>query len=210
MKKLMLGAASIALLAACGPAAQEETATPAEATEATSTSATTPNADGKYVTPEGLELSAADYWGDWGVDLTLRDETVDPGDDFYTYANGKWLDSFVIPSDRTRYGAFTLLAEKSEQRVLNIIQELAEAEPDPSTLEGKVASVYNAYMDTSGIEAAGLAPATPYLSKIEGLSSREDLAKLFAATGYSSPIAGWVDVDSKQTDQYIFYVTQSG
>ena len=210
MKKLMLGAASIALLAACGPAAQEETATPAEATEATSTSATTPNADGKYVTPEGLELSAADYWGDWGVDLTLRDETVDPGDDFYTYANGKWLDSFVIPSDRTRYGAFTLLAEKSEQRVLNIIQKLAEAEPDPSTLEGKVASVYNAYMDTSGIEAAGLAPATPYLSKIEGLSSREDLAKLFAATGYSSPIAGWVDVDSKQTDQYIFYVTQSG
>lgn len=210
MKKLMLGAASIALLAACGPAAQEETATPAEATEATSTSATTPNADGKYVTPEGLELSAADYWGDWGVDLTLRDETVDPGDDFYTYANGKWLDSFVIPGDRTRYGAFTLLAEKSEQRVLNIIQELAEAEPDPSTLEGKVASVYNAYMDTSGIEAAGLAPATPYLSKIEGLSSREDLAKLFAATGYSSPIAGWVDVDSKQTDQYIFYVTQSG
>ena len=210
MKKLMLGAASIALLAACGPAAQEETATPAEATEATSTSATTPNADGKYVTPEGLELSAADYWGDWGVDLTLRDETVDPGDDFYTYANGKWLDSFVIPSDRTRDGAFTLLAEKSEQRVLNIIQELAEAEPDPSTLEGKVASVYNAYMDTSGIEAAGLAPATPYLSKIEGLSSREDLAKLFAATGYSSPIAGWVDVDSKQTDQYIFYVTQSG
>ena len=148
--------------------------------------------------------------GRLGVDLTLRDETVDPGDDFYTYANGKWLDSFVIPSDRTRYGAFTLLAEKSEQRVLNIIQELAEAEPDPSTLEGKVASVYNAYMDTSGIEAAGLAPATPYLSKIEGLSSREDLAKLFAATGYSSPIAGWVDVDSKQTDQYIFYVTQSG
>lgn len=210
MKKLMLGAASVALLAACGPAAQEETATPTEATEAASTSATTPNEDGKYVTSEGLELSAADYWGDWGVDLTLRDETVDPGDDFYSYANGKWLDSFVIPSDRTRYGAFTLLAEKSEQRVLNIIQELAKAEPDPSTLEGKVASVYNAYMDTDGIEAAGLDPASPYLTRIAELSNREDLAKLFAASGFSSPIAGWVDVDSKQTDQYIFYVTQSG
>ena len=210
MKKLMLGAATIALLAACGPSATEEAGQPAEPAEATSTSATTPNEDGKYVTPEGLELSAADYWGDWGVDLTLRDESVEPGKDFYAYANGKWLDSFVIPSDRTRYGAFTLLAEKSEQRVLNIIQELAEAEPDPATLEGKVASVYNAYMDTSGIEAAGLTPATPYLSKINGISSREDLAKVFAATGYASPIAGWVDVDSKQTDQYIFYVTQAG
>ena len=210
MKHLMLGAATIALLTACSPASTEDTGQSAEAAAVTSTSSNTPNEAGKYVTAEGLELSAADYWGDWGVDLTLRDDSIAPGDNFYAYANGKWLDSFVIPSDRTRYGAFTLLAEKSEQRVLNIIQELAEAEPDPATLEGKVASVYNAYMDTSGIETAGLAPVTPYLSKIKNIDSREDLAKLFAATGYASPIAGWVDVDSKQTDQYIFYVTQAG
>ena len=210
MKHLMLGAATIALLTACSPASTEDTGQSAETAAVTSTSSNTPNEAGKYVTAEGLELSAADYWGDWGVDLTLRDDSIAPGDNFYAYANGKWLDSFVIPSDRTRYGAFTLLAEKSEQRVLNIIQELAEAEPDPATLEGKVASVYNAYMDTSGIETAGLAPATPYLSKIKNIDSREDLAKLFAATGYASPIAGWVDVDSKQTDQYIFYVTQAG
>ena len=210
MKHLMLGAATIALLTACSPASTEDTGQSAEAAAVTSTSSNTPNEAGKYVTAEGLELSAADYWGDWGVDLTLRDDSIAPGDNFYAYANGKWLDSFVIPSDRTRYGAFTLLAEKSEQRVLNIIQELAEAEPDPATLEGKVASVYNAYMDTSGIETDGLAPATPYLSKIKNIDSREDLAKLFAATGYASPIAGWVGVDSKQTDQYIFYVTQAG
>ncbi len=210
MQKLMFGAAAVALLAACGQTATEDTGQPAEPAETVSTSPTTPNENGKYVTPEGLELTAADYWGDWGIDLTVRDESVSPGDDFYAYANGKWLDSFVIPGDRTRYGAFTLLAEKSEQRVLNIIQELAEAEPDPATLEGKVASVYNAYMDTSGIEAAGLTPAIPYLSKIKGISSREDLARVFAATGFASPIGGWVDVDSKQTDQYIFYITQAG
>ncbi len=210
MNKLMLGAAAIALLAACGPSTSEETGQTAQVANVTSGSAPLPNEDGKYVTPEGLELSAADYWGDWGLDLSLRNEDIDPGDDFYAYANGKWLDTFEIPADRTRYGSFTLLAEKSEQRVRNIIQELADAEPDPSTLEGKVASVYNAYMDTSRIDAAGLTPATPYLSKIKGMSSREDLAKLFAATGYASPIAGWVDVDAKQTDRYIFYVTQSG
>ena len=88
MKKLMLGAASIALLAACSPSATDEPGAPAETAEATSASATTPNEDGKYVTSEGLELSAADYWGDWGIDLTLRDETIDPGNNFYAYANG--------------------------------------------------------------------------------------------------------------------------
>ena len=35
--------------------------------------------------------------GTWGVDLTTRDTSVKPGDDFYRYANGKWLDTFEIP-----------------------------------------------------------------------------------------------------------------
>ena len=46
---------------------------------------------------------------------------MNPGDDFFAYVNGKWLDTFEIPSDRTRYGSFTLLAEKSEQRVRKMI-----------------------------------------------------------------------------------------
>ena len=218
MKKLMLGTAAIALIAACANTTDvdEQVTELADATTemvetvTETASAPAPNEDGKYVTEEGLVLSAADYWGDWGIDLTVMDHAVNPGDNFYTYANGKWVDSFEIPADRTRYGAFTLLAEKSEQRVRNIIDEVAAAHPDPATLEGKVAAVYNAYIDTDAIEAAGLAPAQPYLDKIKAMTTREDLAKLFAATGFQSPIGGWVDVDSKQTDQYTFYVTQAG
>ena len=41
--------------------------------------------------------STAPELGTWGVDLTTRDTTVKPGDDFYRYANGKWLDT--LPSE---------------------------------------------------------------------------------------------------------------
>ena len=82
--------------------------------------------------------------------------------------------------------------------------------PDPATLEGKVAGIYNAYLDTAAIEAQGLAPARPYLDRIQAMETREDLAKVFAANGFTAPVGGWVDVDSKQTDQYIFYITQAG
>jgi putative endopeptidase len=41
------------------------------------------------------------------------------------------------------------------------------------------------------------------------METREDLAEVFAANGFTAPVGGWVDVDSKQTDQYIFYFTQA-
>ena len=204
MKHLMLGAAAIALLTACGPGKHKSETTSAEAP------APVINADGKYVTAEGLELSTPDTWGTWGINLANVKADVNPGDDFFAHVNGKWLDTFEIPSDRTRYGSFTLLAEKSEQRVRKIIEELAAAKPDPATLEGKVATIYNAYLDTGAIEARGLAPAQPYLDRIQAMETREDLAKVFAANGFTVPVGGWVDVDSKQTDQYIFYITQAG
>ena len=222
MTRLMLGAASAALIAACTmPFATQEvaetSATPAEAISrpvsievADVSHPLMPNADGKYVTKEGLELTSADYWGDWGINLAYVKDSVHPGDDFFAYVNGKWLDDFVMPADRTRFGSFDLLREKSEQRVKIIIDDLAESDPAIDTLEGKIGAIYKAYMNTEAIEAAGLGPVQSHLDRIAAMENRQDLADVFAATGYSVPVGGWVDVDSRQTDQYIFYLNQGG
>jgi putative endopeptidase len=58
----------------------------------------------------------------WGLDLTARDPSVKPGDDFYHYANGHWLDTHSIPPDRTRWGAFDALQERSLQQVRDILE----------------------------------------------------------------------------------------
>jgi putative endopeptidase len=47
--------------------------------------------------------------GSFGVDLAAMDTSVKPGDDFYRYVNGKWLDSFKIPADRAAYGTGTVV-----------------------------------------------------------------------------------------------------
>ncbi len=154
--------------------------------------------------------TAKDYWGDWGIDLTQIDKNVDPGDDFYEYVNGEWLKNFEIPADRARYGSFSLLAEKSEQRVRYIIEDLAAEKPDANTLPGKIAAYYNAYMDVNAINAAGLSPVSGMMDEIYAAKTREDLARLFGQPGFSSPFGGYVDIDSKQPDKYTFYITQSG
>ena len=206
MKHLMMGAAAVALLAGCSP----KPSAPAENIAAEVTAPPVANADGKYETAEGLYLSAPDYWGSWGIDLSVQNAAVQPGDNFYAFTNGKWLDSFVIPSDRSRYGSFDLLAEKSEQRVRKIIDDLAAETPSTDTSEGKIAAYYNAYLDTSAIEAAGLAPAQPYLDRIDAIQSLDDLADVFGSPGFSAPISGFVFADDKDPDTNIFQMGISG
>ncbi len=203
MKNLLMASAAAAVLAACGETAsdtnvQQASYAPAAPTEEAAAAA------------REVVTTAPDFWGDWGVDLTAINADVHPGDDFYQHVNGAWLDRFDIPADRSRYGGFTLLAEKSEQRVKFIIEDLGDAQPDPSTLEGKVAAVFNAYMDEDGIEARGLSPAQPYLDRIQAIESREDLATLFGTVGYSAPYGGFVGLDPKQPTRYIFQIGQGG
>ena len=206
MKKLLSGVAALALITACAHHAD----VPEAEAPAVAAPATPQPAPGKFLTAEGLELSAQDEWGAWGINLSTQNTSVHPGDDFNAYANGNWIENFEIPADRTRYGSFDLLGEKSEQRVRKIIEGLAASSPAEGTIEAKIASIYNAYMNSDAIEAAGLEPARPMLEKIKAAASREDLAALFATNGVASPLGGFVDIDSTNTDAYIFYVNQAG
>ena len=66
--------------------------------------------------------------GSFGVDLSARNLSVKAGDDFFMYASGTWYDNYEMPADKTRFGAFTALAERSEKQVKEIIDSLASAE----------------------------------------------------------------------------------
>ena len=199
MKKLLLGAASLTLITAC---AHHKDAAPPEAPSAARLTPAKP--------VEELKLSAPDVLGEWGLNTDTKDASVRPGDDFNAYVNGAWISSFEIPADQSRYGSFDLLREKSEPRVRFIIDDLAAASPEIDTPEGKIGAIYNAYMNTDAINAAGLEPAAPYFARIDAVSNLEDLAKLTASVGYASPIGGFVFVDDKDPETYIFQMSLGG
>lgn len=212
MRNLLLAGVATSLLVAC--TAVQETVEPVvsvgEETVEAAVEELSEAVNEVAVDTREVVTASRDDWGAFGLDLASMDTSVAAGDDFFRYVNGTWYDEFEMPADRTRYGSFTLLREKSEQRVKFIIDDLAAAKPDIATLEGKVAAYYNAYTDTDAINGVGLASATPYLNRINSINTRADLAKIFAANGFASPVGGWVDVDSKDTENYIFYINQGG
>ena len=92
----------------------------------------------------GAGASDSDF-GPWGFDLTARDLSVKPGDDFFHYANGAWLKRIEIPADRSNWGMHAALAERTLVQLRAIMEDAAKA--DPATVEGKVGTYYAAFMD---------------------------------------------------------------
>ena len=96
--------------------------------------------------------------GTFGINLDNRDETIKPGDNFFKYVNGKWLETTEIPEDRSNYGGFGILRDISEARVKVIIEEVAAKSNAKGTDEQKIGDFYAAFMDVDAIEEADLAP----------------------------------------------------
>jgi predicted metalloendopeptidase len=106
--------------------------------------------------------------------------TVLPGDDFYRYANGAWIDANEIPADSASWGSFAALAEETNQRIVKLIEAIPAGKT--ATPEARqVGDYYHAYMDEAGIEAKGMTPIQPLLQRIAALADKTALASALGA-----------------------------
>ena len=110
-----------------------------------------------------------------GIDLAGIDKSVQPGDDFYAYANGNWQKTTEIPADRASTGVFYTVFEKAEKRLADLVQSLRKQNPAAGTDARRIADYYAAWMDEAGIETRGLAPLQPTLDKVEAIADGKAL-----------------------------------
>ena len=114
-----------------------------------------------------------------GIDLSLMDKTVRPNDNFFNFVNGTWVKNTDIPADRTRWGSFDELRQKTDTDALAILNEASKNPAYKSdTDQGKAINLYKTIMDTVARDKAGIAPLKPYLDKINKVKSVADLQKL--------------------------------
>lgn len=163
---------------------------------------------GLSLTPASAQDAA--QWGEFGVQTQWMDTDVDPGDDFDAYVNGEWARTTTMPADKTRIGAFIQLRDLSEERLKGIMDDLTTRELAPGSDEARIAAAYRAFMNTEAINAAGLAPAQPYLQKIWAARTPADLTALFATPGFASPVEFFVIPDMKNSEKYALYTASGG
>jgi len=149
-----------------------------------------------------------------GITLENMDKAVRPQDDFYRYVNGAWLDRTEIPEDKSTYGSFTALRDKSRQDVKDIIEETAKLKDVKVGSDAqKVGDLYNSFMNTEKRNQLGATPLLSEFEKIDALKSHDEVSGYFAETqkiGSEAPFGFWINNDSKNPTSYITFFTQSG
>jgi len=158
-----------------------------------------------------------------GIAVANIDRTVQPGDDFFHYANGEWIKKTVIPPDRAGVGVFTALADLTNKRTAAIIEEVSKQKAPAGSESRKIADLYNAYMDEAGIEAKGLAPLKPHLDAIAAIKDKHELAHALGETlradvdalnntnFHTSNLFGlWVAPGFNDSEHYAAYLLQGG
>ena len=139
-------------------------------------------------------------YGTWGVDTSDMDTSVKPGDDFFAYVEGKWLNTHPIAEDKRGAGYNYDLPDSTEVEVRSLVEASAPTSSDP--LMSQVSDFYRAYMDESAIEARGVAPLRPYLDRISNIRNRNELVQMMAEPAFEGPIRIGITADEKDPTRY--------
>ena len=148
------------------------------------------------------------------------DRSLKPGNDFYRYANGGWLARVAIPAGQSSYGTSAMLTEKTSERVRDLIQGAAAAQPAKGSNAQKVGDYYASFMDQAGIEAKGLAPLSVDMAAIAAITDKASLSA-YLGTTLNSEVDGltanadhifgvWVNQSFTDSQHYVFHLWQGG
>ncbi len=158
-----------------------------------------------------------------GIAVANMDLSVKPGDDFYQYTNGNWIKRTEIPADRAGIDVFSRLADLSNKRTADLIEEIAKSNPAADSGARQVADLFNSYMDEAAIEAKGVAPLRAHLDAIAAIKDKRDLARALGETlradvdalnntnFHTANLFGlWVAPGFNDSEHYTAYLLQGG
>lgn len=141
-----------------------------------------------------------------GLDPASFSSVITPADDLFRYVNGPWIDTFRLPDDKPRFGAFEKLAEDAESQLHDILEDAGETCP-------KSKALYDAFMDTEAIEKAGMEPIRGELAAIDGAADKAELTRVLGALapfGGPTPFSWGVDADADDPSVNMLSIGQSG
>ncbi|HBD18701.1 MAG TPA: peptidase [Arenimonas sp.] len=195
LKPLALALSATFVLAACQKAeAPAETAAAPEAPKL--------SVDLSQVAQQPISFKAEDL-----------DTSIEACQDFNGFVNSKWLAANPVPGDRTTWGAFPALGERSLQVQHEIAKAAAAGQWPAGSMEQKVGDFFAAGMDEAAIEAAGLAPIQPELDRIAALTATRDIPAYLGqayASGQGMLFGFFAMADYNDSTTNIAYAIQGG
>ena len=147
------------------------------------------------------------------LDPTDMDLSVAPGEDFYLYANGGWMKKNPLKAEYARFGSFDVLRENTLENLKALFSEMTDLNPEPGTVDQKIADLYKQGLDSTRRNADGAAPVKKYLDELYAVKDKKALAAhmgKMTLIGEGGFFDGGVEADLKDSKNQILYIGQGG
>jgi putative endopeptidase len=149
----------------------------------------------------------------FGFNPNQMDLSVKPSMNFYKYAVGDWIKKNPVPADKSRWGTFNQLRDKSLIDLKNIIKENENKKFKEGSIEQKVIDFYLTGMNLKKINEQGIRSIRNILKKIDNIQDKDEFIKTIAYLQLytSSPFFNFgVAPDLKNTEIEVLYLGQGG
>ena len=140
--------------------------------------------------------------------------SVKPGDDFYEYVNGAWIKSHTVPVDKSRYGEFEIVNDRTYDCVKRIVESTANCTSVPEgSLEQNIGKFYFMGMDTATLEKQRLDPIKDKLKMIDNIANVSDVQAVSMQMmdyGMDPFFSMYAEPNKKNSTIMIATITQGG
>ena len=141
-------------------------------------------------------------------------DSINPADDFFSFANGGWLKANPIPASESSWGIGKLLQEDIYSKMKKVSEEAAaNTNPLAGSNEQKIGDFWHTGMDTLTIEKQGIEPLRTELNQIKDIKDINGVLEMVATlqTYQVAPMYGsFVYQDLKNSSKYSFFLWQGG
>src|SRR6266536_3250605 len=100
--------------------------------------------------------------------------SVDPGVDFFEYANGAWLRRNPIPASESSWGIGNVVREQLYLNLRRINQQAASGTNPVGSDQQKIGDFWTTAIDTAKAELLGVHPLDAELARIDAIGSASD------------------------------------
>jgi putative endopeptidase len=146
--------------------------------------------------------------------ITNMDTTVDPGNDFYLYANGGWLKKNPVPETESRWGIGNLVKDEIYVKLRTISEEAANTvKATKNSNTQRIGDLYASAMDSATIDRLGVTPLNAEIEKIRSIKDVSGIINSIAELqtyGVSPAFSVGVSQDEKKSDFEALHLGQGG
>ena len=141
------------------------------------------------------------------------DSTIKASEDFFAFANGRWIKNNPIPDDQSGWGIGNLVVEENMKRLRELSEKAAKANGAKGSSDQMIGDFWSTAMDSAQIEANGLKPIQTLLDKLNAVTDLRGLLQTttgFKKIGSNSFFGNYVNQDDKKSDEMAYILWQGG